>query len=128
MRVADGWVGAASSTVESFKEQVALVNQTLDEYGRDPSTFTIAKKQFLALDDNVKRATKRMRDWAGHSIMNADLGERVSLRGPSSVIVEGLQQIVDAGANMLILNPVDELLDQIEHLALIVGMRQEFEI
>mgnify|MGYP002817301323 FL=1 len=128
VRVADGWVGAASSTVESFKEQVTLVNQALDEYGRDPSTFTIAKKQFLALDDNVERATKRMRDWAGHSIMNADLGERVSLRGPSSVIVEGLQQIVDAGANMLILNPVDELLDQIEHLALIMGMRQEFEI
>lgn len=128
VRVADGWMGAASSTPEVFKGQVALVRQALEEYGRDPATFTIGKKQFLALDDSVERATQRMRDWAGHQIGNADLGERVSLRGPSSVIAAGLQEIVDEGADLVVLNPVDELLDQVEHLALVMGMRQEFEI
>jgi hypothetical protein len=69
-----------------------------------------------------------MRDWAGHQIGNADLGERGSLRGPSSVIAEGLQEIVDEGADLVVLNPVDDLLDQMEHLALVMGMRQQFEI
>ena len=128
VRVADGWMGAASSTVDVFKGQVAVVKEALEEYGRDPGTFTIGKKQFLALDDSVERATERMRDWAGRSIMNADLGERVSLRGPSSVVAAGLQEIVDTGANLVVLNPVDDLLDQVEHLALVMGMRQDFEI
>ncbi len=128
VRVADGWMGAASSTVDAFKVQVAVVKEALAEAGRDPSTFTIGKKQFLVLDDNVGRATERMRDWAGRSIMNADLGERVALLGPSSVVAPGLQEIVDAGADLLVLNPVDDLLDQVEHLALVMGMRQHFEI
>jgi hypothetical protein len=29
---------------------------------------------------------------------------------------------------LIVLNPVDDLLDQVEHLALVMGMRQEFEI
>ena len=128
VRIADGWMGGASMTVDVFKGHVAVVKEAFEEYGRDPSTFTIAKKQFLALDDSVERATQRMRDWAGHQIGDANLGERGSLRGPSSVIAAGLQEIVDAGADLVVLNPVDELLDQVEHLALVMGMRQEFEI
>ena len=115
-------------TVDVFKGHVAVVKEALEEYGRDANTFTIGKKQFLALDDSIERATQRMRDGAGHQIGDADLGERGSLRGPSSVIAAGLQEIVDAGADLVVLNPVDDLLDQVEHLALVMGMRQEFEI
>ena len=125
VRIADGWIGASSSTIESFREQAALVREALDEAGRDRSTFTIAKRQFLALDDSVDRATQRMRDWAERSIMNADLGERVSLRGPSSEVAAGLQEIVDAGADLLVLNPVDDLLVQVEHLALVMGLEND---
>ena len=125
VRIADGWIGASSSTIESFHEQAALVREALAEAGRDRSTFTIAKRQFLALDDSVDRATQRMRDWAERSIMNADLGERVSLRGPSSEVAAGLQEIVDAGADLLVLNPVDDLLVQVEHLALVMGLEND---
>ena len=123
--VADGWIGASSSTIESFCEQAALVQEALAEAGRDRSTFTIAKRQFLALDDSVERATRRMRDWAERSIGNADLGERVSLRGPSSEIAAGLQEIVGAGADLLVLNPVDDFLTQVEHLALVMGLEND---
>ena len=125
VRIADGWIGASSSTIESFREQAAMVREALAEAGRDRSTFTIAKRQFLALDDSVDRATQRMRDWAERSIMNADLGERVSLRGPSSEIAAGLQEIVGAGADLLVLNPVDDLLTQVEHLALVMGLEND---
>ena len=125
VRVADGWIGASSSTIESFCEQAAMVQEALAEAGRDRSTFTIAKRQFLALDDSVDRATQRMRDWAERSIMNADLGERVSLRGPSSEIAAGLQEIVGAGADLLVLNPVDDFLEQVEHLALVMGLEND---
>ena len=55
VRVADGWIGASSSTLETFREQAALVREALEAAGRDPATFTIAKRQFLALDDSVER-------------------------------------------------------------------------
>ena len=57
--------------------------------------------------------------------MNADLGERVSLRGPSSEIATGLREIVGAGADLLVLNPVDEFLEQVEHLALVMGLEND---
>ena len=66
-----------------------------------------------------------MRDWAERSIGNADLGERVSLRGPSGEIAAGLQEIVGAGADLLVLNPVDDLLTQVEHLALVMGLEND---
>ena len=125
VRVADGWIGGSSTSIEAFREQAAMVRDALDAAGRDRATFTIAKRQFLALDDSVERATRRMRDWAERSIMNADLGERASLRGPSGEVAAGLQEIVDAGADLLVLNPVDELLAQVEHLALVMGLEDD---
>ena len=124
-RVADGWIGASSSTIEDFRTQSAMVQEALADVGRDRSAFTIAKRQFLALDDSVDRATERMRRWAERSIMNADLGERVSLRGPSGEVAAGLQEIVDAGADLVVLNPVDDLLAQVEHLALVMGLEND---
>ena len=124
-RIADGWISGSSTTIENFRIQAALVQEALAEAGRDRASFTIAKRQFLALDDSVNRATQRMRDWAERSIMNADLGERVSLRGPSSEVAAGLQEIIDAGADLLVLNPVDDLLAQVEHLALVMGLEND---
>ena len=57
-----------------------------------------------------------------------DLGEHISLLGPSGNIAEGLQKYVDYGAKLLILRPIDQMHDQLEHLALVMGMRQEFDI
>ena len=56
VRHGDGWMGAGSSTTATFLECVQQLNTFLEEAGRDPATFPISKRVYLAVDDNEKRA------------------------------------------------------------------------
>ena len=103
---ADGWMGAGSSTTEDFFEQRALGAEALDAAGRDPETFRIAKRLYLALDNNEQRAEDRLRSWFDRYYGSADLASRVSVWGPPSKIADTVGRITAAGAEMVLLNPV----------------------
>ena len=60
VRHGDGWMGAGSSTTATFLECVQQLNTFLEEAGRDPATFPISKRVYLAVDDNEKRAEERI--------------------------------------------------------------------
>ena len=112
-RHADGWMGAGSTTTEQFKGHVEVLREALDASGRDPSSFPIAKRVYIALDDDEARAEERLREWFARWYGSADLGSRVSVWGPVSRCVDGLAEVVEGGAHMLMLNPV---FDHMEHL------------
>ena len=112
-RLADGWMGAGSTTTEEFKRHVGVLRDALESRGRDASTFPVSKRVYIALDDDEARAERRLREWFGRRYGNADLGPRVSVWGGAERCAEGLQQIVDGGAEMLMLNP---MFDHMEHL------------
>ena len=113
VRFGDGWMGAGSSSTEQFKQGVAVVQETLDTAGRDPASFFISKRVYVAVDDNEDRAEGRLRDWFARHYGSADMGSQVAVWGSMDKCAEGLQEIVDAGAQMLMLNPMFE---QMEHL------------
>ena len=113
VRHGDGWMGAGSSSTDDFKQHVAILQETLETMGRDPDTFPISKRVYLAVDDDQARAERRLREWFGNHYGSADMGSRVSVFGSASHCAEKLAEIVDAGAQMLLLNPV---FDQMEHL------------
>ena len=113
VRHADGWMGAGSTTTQEFTGHVDVIRRSLEESGRDPSTFPISKRVYVAVDDDDARAERRLRDWFGHRYGNADLASRVSVWGNSARCAEGIQEVVAGGAQMLLLNPV---FDHMEHL------------
>ncbi len=113
VRHGDGWMGAGSSTTATFLECVQQLNTFLEEAGRDPATFPISKRVYLAVDDNEKRAEERITTWFDNRYHNAPLGAEVSVWGSAARCAEKLAEIVDGGAEMLMLNP---MFDHMEHL------------
>ena len=110
----DGWMGAGSTTTAQFAEHVQIVRRRMDEKDRDPATFPIAKRVYVAVDDDRARAEQRLRDWFGvRYAPRPRLGPQVSVWGSAAQCVEGLQKVLDAGARMLMLN---HAFDHMEHL------------
>jgi alkanesulfonate monooxygenase SsuD/methylene tetrahydromethanopterin reductase-like flavin-dependent oxidoreductase (luciferase family) len=112
----DGFMGAGSSSHDDFVEQYAQLRQYLDEAGRDPATFAISKRVYVAMDDNRDRAEQRLRAWFGIRYRNADMAARVAVWGNRQECLDRLSALVQAGVQHLMLNPV---FDELEHLELL---------
>lgn len=112
-----GFIGAGSSSTADFKVQVEVVSSALAEAKRAPADFMIGKRVYLAVDKDRERAAKRLREWFALYYGQADLAERVSVWGDVGECVEGLREVVAAGAHLLQLNPVFDMIEQMEILA-----------
>ena len=120
-RLADGFMGAGSTTTAQFREHVQIISEELERRGRDPVGFPTSKRVYVAIDDNADRAEARLREWFGGWYRNADMGSAVSVWGNVDACVEGLMEVVHAGADMLMLNPVFDQYEHLERLASEVG-------
>lgn len=118
VRYADGWMGAGSTTSVQFAGHVESIRRNLAAAGRDPSTFAISKRVYVAVDDDEARAERRLREWFGRYYGSADLASQVAVWGSASRCVDGLMEIVRAGAGMVMLNPA---FDHLEHLEVLTG-------
>ena len=105
-READGWMGAGSSTTQDFVAQSAAMRETLAEEGREAASFRIAKRLYVAVDDNESRAEQRIRQWFDAYYGNADMGSRVSVCGSPKKIQDAVGALTDAGAEVILLAPV----------------------
>jgi probable F420-dependent oxidoreductase len=115
VRLGNGWMGAGSSSNADFKSQAVTILGFLDEAKRDPATFTISKRVYIAIDANKTRAEERLRTWFGIRYGSADMASRVAVWGGVSECLDRLAELVDAGAEHLLLNPA---FDHMEHLDL----------
>jgi alkanesulfonate monooxygenase SsuD/methylene tetrahydromethanopterin reductase-like flavin-dependent oxidoreductase (luciferase family) len=113
----DGWMGGGSASTADFARHCGLVRQCLEEAGRDPASFVISKRVYVALDDDRDRAERRLRDWVGFRYKNPDLASRVAVWGGRQECVDRLADIVKAGARHLLLHPVFDELEHLERLA-----------
>ena len=117
----DGWMGAGISSPAQFEEQVAYLRRFLEEDGRDPSTFVISKRVYLAVDDDVRRAERRLTEWFARRYKDAKaytskLASEVCVWGSAAMCTEQLAEITKAGAQLLLLNPVFDLMEQMDRL------------
>ncbi len=112
-----GFIGAGSASTADFKVQAQVVSSALAEAKKAPADFTIGKRVYLAVDKERERAAKRLREWFGLYYGQADLAERVSVWGDVEECAEGLREIAAAGARLLLLNPVFDMVEQMEILA-----------
>jgi alkanesulfonate monooxygenase SsuD/methylene tetrahydromethanopterin reductase-like flavin-dependent oxidoreductase (luciferase family) len=109
----NGWMGAGSSSSNAFMRESALIRKFLDEEKRDPATFGVAKRIYLAVDDDKARAERRLREWFGRRYKNTELGPKVSVWGSRQECTEKIQEVVKAGAQHIVFNP---MFDEMAHL------------
>ncbi len=115
-RYADGWM-SPSSSLEDFSSRRDVVVRALEESGRDPATFVISKRVYVAIDEDENRAQQRLREWFGVRYKDPAEADRVALWGSPAKCVEKLRAFIAAGAGHLLLNPVMDELEQIERIA-----------
>jgi probable F420-dependent oxidoreductase len=113
VRYGDGWMGAGSSSSGAFGRESAVIRGFLDQAKRDPATFGIAKRVYLAVDSDKARGERRIREWFSRRYNHADLGPRVSIWGGAAECTERIGEIVRAGAQQIVFNP---MFDELEHL------------
>lgn len=115
-RMADGWIGAGSSSTGQFADAVGTLREALVAQGRDPSTFPVAKRVYVALDPDAERARSRMRRWFSMFYGNPEAADRVAVFGPLDACVIGIAAVAKAGAGLIVLNPVFDAEEQTELL------------
>ncbi|BCP33747.1 hypothetical protein MINTM026_47170 [Mycobacterium intracellulare] len=121
VRHGDSFLGAGSSTTESFAGAVAVVRRELDAQHKDPAGFTIAKRVYLTVDDDAARARERVLAGLDRIYGRMPGVQDVPVSGTPDDVARGLREVIDAGAQMLLLNPVgidaSENREQMERLA-----------
>jgi probable F420-dependent oxidoreductase len=113
VELGDAFMGAGSLSTAKFAEEVKVLRGMLTDAKRDVAAFPIAKRVYIAVDRDKARAGKRLMEWFGGFYGRPQMAEEVSVWGPPEECVARLQQVIAAGAGMVMLNPV---FDDMEHL------------
>ncbi|MGO8853418.1 MAG: LLM class flavin-dependent oxidoreductase [Mycobacterium sp.] len=121
VRHGDSFLGAGSSTTEAFAGAVSVVRREIDEQQKDPARFTIGKRVYLTVDDDAAKARERVLAGLRRIYGTMPGVEDVPVSGTPDDVARGLRKVIDAGAQMLLLNPVGvgvaENREQMERLA-----------
>lgn len=114
----DGFFGAGSTATSQFAQQVPIVREALAAAGRDPAGFGIAKRIYIAVDDDAERARRRVA--ASLVELYGDFGKRLepaAIAGDPDACIEGVSQVADAGADLILFTPFFDEPEQMERLA-----------
>jgi probable F420-dependent oxidoreductase len=118
VRLGDGFFGAGSTPTERFADQVKVVRAALSEYGRDPREFPIAKRLYIAVDDNASRARSRI-----DAAMERLYGRRVPdieaacVAGTPAQCAAEVAKAAEAGAELILFTTMFDQGEQAERLA-----------
>lgn len=117
VRIGDGWMGAGSSSTGSFKRSIKHIRNYMESVGRDPGTFPMGKRIYIAIDNDKARAGRRLDEWFGGYYHNSDLARKVAVYGSEEEVIDGLGRIIEEEPDMIMFNPVFELLEHAERIA-----------
>ncbi len=118
VRMGDGFFGAGSSPTGKFAEQVRIVRAALDEAGRPAADFPIAKRLYVAIDDDAERARNEM-----NAALEGIYGVRVpaieaaAFAGPAADCVREAKAVAAAGAELILFTALSDQREQMERLA-----------
>ena len=121
-RLGDGWIGAGSSSAEDFARQIPVIRDALADAGRDPEHFAIAKRVYLAVEDDERVGMRRMSAVLDEMYGRPGLAERCAVCGPPERIAETVRELVAAGCQEVSLTPMYGHLAQLERLPEVVRL------
>jgi probable F420-dependent oxidoreductase len=118
VRLGSGFFGAGSSPTAKFADQVQIVRAALAESGRPAGDFPIAKRVYIAVDEDAGRARQRinaaLERLYGHR--SEDI-EAAAVAGTAADCVRELRKVAEAGAELILFTPMFEQAEQAESLA-----------
>jgi probable F420-dependent oxidoreductase len=118
VRMGDGFFGAGSSPTARFAEQVSIVRAALAESGRPAGRFPIAKRVYIAVDEDAERARKRINAaLAGIYGQRVPAIESAAITGTAADCVREVNQVATAGAELILFNALFDHHEQLERLA-----------
>src|SRR5262245_26633718 len=118
VRFGAGFFGAGSSTTAQFREHVRDLREILTEEGRDIAGFPVAKRVYIHVDEDVERAARLISENLAqiYAHIPADFSAVAVYGGPSACI-EGVREVIDAGAELVLFTPLHEGAAQMERVA-----------
>lgn len=116
VRLGDGWIGGRTAT-DKFKSHLNILRQFLDESGRDSADFMIGKRVYIAVDSNRSRAEQRLNQWFSQVYGVGDIAGSAAIYGSEQECIDKLGELVQAGARLLILNPISDHMEHLDVLA-----------
>jgi probable F420-dependent oxidoreductase len=118
VRLGTGFFGAGSSPTETFAGQVRIVREALAESGRPAGDFPIAKRVYIAIDEDAGRARGRINTALerlyGHRSQSI---EAAAIAGTPADCVRELREVAEAGAELILFTPMFEQAEHAERLA-----------
>jgi alkanesulfonate monooxygenase SsuD/methylene tetrahydromethanopterin reductase-like flavin-dependent oxidoreductase (luciferase family) len=115
--IADGWMGSGGSSYAAFVQSVPILRGELERAGRDPVAFPISKRVFVSVDEKPEVARAELHRWFTVVYRNPEGTNASGIHGTSDQVRERLEELVAAGANHLLFNPVARYEEQLEALA-----------
>jgi probable F420-dependent oxidoreductase len=121
VRLGTGFFGAGSSPTAKFAEQVQVVRAALADAGRPSSDFPIAKRLYIAIDDDAERARSRT-----NAALEGIYGYRVpaieaaAFAGTAADCVREASEVAAAGAELILFTALFDQREQMEQLAALV--------
>jgi probable F420-dependent oxidoreductase len=121
VRLGDGFFGAGSSSTARFAEQVQIVRGALAEAGRAAGDFPVAKRVYIAIDEDAERARSRT-----NAALERIYGVRVpaieaaAITGTAADCVREVNQVAEAGAELILFTALFDQREQMEQLAAMV--------
>jgi probable F420-dependent oxidoreductase len=115
-RHADGWMGAGSTDLGVFFEEIARMREILAEEGRDAATFPLSKRIYIAVDDDETKAREQLSACFGAFYGRPDVVDSWGVYGSASRVLETLNQMREAGLTHLMLHPAPTDLRHLEVL------------
>jgi probable F420-dependent oxidoreductase len=116
VRHGDGFMGAGSQTTAQFAEQVKVVREELSAHGREPDTFRIGKRVYVHVEDDAARGRQQLEDALTRHYGRGGWSEHI-LAGPAEACTAGIRAVADAGAELILLNPLVDDAEQLERLS-----------
>jgi probable F420-dependent oxidoreductase len=116
LRYGDGFFGAGSSTTAQFAQQVQVLRAAQAELKQNNTNFHVAKRVYIAIDDNTTRAHERV-EGELKRIYGASGLSKIAVYGPPSSCIAGLREVADAGAELIQLHLLFDDTRQMERLA-----------
>jgi probable F420-dependent oxidoreductase len=120
--IADGWMGSGGSSIAEFGRSVPILREALAKAGRDPATYPISKRIFMAVDERPEVARAELNRWFTDVYFNPAGTDASGIHGTPEQVRERLEEVIALGANHLLLNPVSRHVEQTQALAEIVGL------
>jgi probable F420-dependent oxidoreductase len=121
--IADGWMGSGSSSMAAFAHDVPILKAELEKAHRDPATFPISKRVFLSVHERSDVARAELHHWFNSIYHKPEAADGSGIHGTPEHVRTRIEELVEMGANHLLLNPVCRYAEQVEALAEVVGLR-----